>query len=468
MSTGPAVPMEWERFIHLISGIDRSLEHVIDPADPWLKQEAIQQMAMSLSQAYAPIMAQDSRVPGFYSFLNPVIKSAAPNPDYMYRSTFVEGGGTYRLSGWRGTTLFLHIGIGSGYIGVDDKPGPSVGHIDADTLTLDDAGRFSVILSAERPDGHDGDWYPLPANARTIGIREASYDWENEIDSRIAIERLDDTGGFTRPTIDEIAYRMERLAGFPERYAQLFVHFVNTVVLNTWSDIGGLAEQTYYEGLFEFSEGEALILETDVPDTVRYWAVLLADQLFNTIDWEKCQSSLNGFQARRDGDGKFRAVISVADPGVPNWLDTMRPLQGRGAGPLVSGELGAHADAETREARRAARPSARRHSACRPCGAPRKPARALSRRAVPAQMVIAALSSGLAACQLGVVVSDLDAGMDHYSRLLGLTGWKRMDTDYVARSREGGSPSPVGAISNRQEMGPHLRGDTRLLDTTPI
>lgn len=336
MSTGPAVPMEWERFIHLISGIDRSLEHVIDPADPWLKQEAIQQMAMSLSQAYAPIMAQDSRVPGFYSFLNPVIKSAAPNPDYMYRSTFVEGGGTYRLSGWRGTTLFLHIGIGSGYIGVDDKPGPSVGHIDADTLTLDDAGRFSVILSAERPEGHDGDWYPLPANARTIGIREASYDWENEIDSRIAIERLDDAGGFIRPTIDEIAYRMERLAGFPERYAQLFVHFVktlsqhpmNTVVLNTWSDIGGLAEQTYYEGLFEFSEGEALILETEVPDTVRYWAVLLADQLFNTIDWEKCQSSLNGFQARRDDDGKFRAVISVADPGVPNWLDTAGRYKG--------------------------------------------------------------------------------------------------------------------------------------------
>ena len=330
MSTGPAVPMEWERFIELISGIDRSLQHVIDPADPWLKQEAIQQMAMSLAQGYAPIVAQDSRVPGFFTFLNPVIKSAAPNPDYMYRTSFVEGDGTYRLSGWRGTTLFLHIGIGSGYIGVDDKPGPSVGHIDADTLTLDDQGRFSVILSAERPASYDGDWYALPANARTIGIREASYDWENEVDSRLAIERLDDAGGFTRPTPEEIAHRLERLAGFPERYAQLFVHFVktlsrhpvNTVVLNSWSDIGGLAGQTYYEGLFEFSEGEALILETDVPDTVRYWAVLLADPLFNTIDWEKCQSSLNGFQARRDADGRFRAVIAAEDPGVPNWLDT--------------------------------------------------------------------------------------------------------------------------------------------------
>src|SRR3546814_16355725 len=28
-------------------------------------------------------------------------------------------------------------------------------------------------------------------------------------------------------------------------------------------------------------------------------------------------------------------------------------------------------------------------------------------------------------------------------------------------SREGGGPSPAGAISNRPEMGPRLRGDTR-------
>src|SRR3546814_12963979 len=59
-----------------------------------------------------------------------------------------------------------------------------------------------------------------------------------------------------------------------------------------------------------------------------YWAVLLADQLFNTIDWEKCQSSLNGFQARLDSDGRFRAVIAAEDPGVPNWLDTAGRFKG--------------------------------------------------------------------------------------------------------------------------------------------
>jgi hypothetical protein len=44
--------------------------------------------------------------------------------------------------------------------------------------------------------------------------------------------------------------------------------------------------------------------------------------MWNSVDWMNRQSSLNGGQARIDADGKFRAVIALDDPGVPNWLDT--------------------------------------------------------------------------------------------------------------------------------------------------
>jgi hypothetical protein len=54
---------------------------------------------------------------------------------------------------------------------------------------------------------------------------------------------------------------------------------------------------------------------------VRYWNVQLGDLVWNTIDWMNHQSSLNGGQAEIDGDGKFRAVVALEDPGVPNWLD---------------------------------------------------------------------------------------------------------------------------------------------------
>ncbi len=336
MTKSPPVPMEWSRFVDLIRGVDATLENVIDPDDAWLKQEAIQQMMMSLSQGYTAIFHSDPQHPVFYSFLNPIFKSAAPNPDYMYRMAFVEGTGTYRISGKRGTTRFIHLSIGSGFIGVDDVPGPAVGNLDLDSLKIGPDGEFSIIIAPERPADYKGDFMQLDPRARSISLREASYDWLNEVDCKVAIERLDGPATYRRWPMDEIAHRMERLAGFPERYAKLFVHFVktlkqnpvNALVFNDWATIGGLAKQTYYEGLFEFDAGECLLVETDVPSEVRYWSILLADQLFNTIEWEKCQSSLNGHQATLDSDGKFRAVICDTDPGVPNWLDTAGRLKG--------------------------------------------------------------------------------------------------------------------------------------------
>jgi hypothetical protein len=55
---------------------------------------------------------------------------------------------------------------------------------------------------------------------------------------------------------------------------------------------------------------------------VRYWNIQLSDMMWNSMDWMNRQSSLNGGQVRLDRDGKFRAVIAMNDPGVPNWLDT--------------------------------------------------------------------------------------------------------------------------------------------------
>ena len=38
---------------------------------------------------------------------------------------------------------------------------------DLDDLTIGDDGSFRVMLSAERPEGHDGDWWQLDPEARS-------------------------------------------------------------------------------------------------------------------------------------------------------------------------------------------------------------------------------------------------------------------------------------------------------------
>lgn len=99
-------------------------------------------------------------------------------------------------------------------------------------------------------------------------------------------------------------------------------HGVNTLLRSTKIvSLGGLPQQAYYDGIHEISDDETLIIETDLPGECRYWQALVADDRFCTVDWVNRQSSLNDTQAHIDSDGRFRAVVSARDPGVPNWLD---------------------------------------------------------------------------------------------------------------------------------------------------
>ena len=64
-----------------------------------------------------------------------------------------------------------------------------------------------------------------------------------------------------------------------------------------------------------------MIVEVE-PPACAYWNFHLMDHYWQSLDWHVRQTSVNGHQAVVDADGRFRAVISHRDPGVPNWLDT--------------------------------------------------------------------------------------------------------------------------------------------------
>jgi hypothetical protein len=76
----------------------------------------------------------------------------------------------------------------------------------------------------------------------------------------------------------------------------------------------------YGQAVYELAPGEALIIETENPQA-KYWGISLGTWWWETIDPTHHLTSINGHQAEIDHDGRFRAVISHRDPGVPNWLD---------------------------------------------------------------------------------------------------------------------------------------------------
>ena len=320
---------EWRDYLATLAEADQVLALLEDPADPVARQDAYRLLFLTLGAGYLSTFA-DPRAPDFVPLVNNHFNSVGVNPDFIYAYAQIDGTGRYRLSGYRGDGLFLLFDFAAGGLGVMDALGPSVGVLDADTLTIEPDGSFDVLLSTDRPEGHTGDWFALDPRAATINVRQASYDWGAGTDARLAIERLDRPAVIPPLDAAAVADRLKALAGYPSRYAGFALNYpkgqrarglVNRLEHDDWAGRGGLAGQHYYQGIFRLAPGEALILETDLPETVRYWNVQLNDALWNTIDWLNHQSSLNAGQAVIDTDGRFRAVIALEDPGVPNWLD---------------------------------------------------------------------------------------------------------------------------------------------------
>jgi hypothetical protein len=286
-----------------------------------------------LSCGYLCRAYTNARRPEWMPLWNIAFNQGGPVPDYVYKTTEIDPSGSYRISGYRGTSRFVEItqqvvDMFSPEMLTKRTAGVPMS-ADLDQLAIGKDGYFSVILSAERPAGHSGDWWRLDANTRRLLMRNCCSDWKREVDARVAIERLDAPGEDMSP--EEFARRFSEMADWIVgmiRFDMQLVryyrehHGINTLLRSGLMDqMGPLPVQVYYDGIYEIGDDEALIVETVLPKQCRYWQVLVADDRFATVDWVNRQSSLNDSQARLDRDGKLRAVISKRDPGVPNWLD---------------------------------------------------------------------------------------------------------------------------------------------------
>lgn len=319
----------WRDYIAELDGAGEVLGLLDASADPALSQEALRLLFLGLSGGFFTAFA-DPDLPDFVPAVNTALNGSMTNPDFIYATASIDGTGVYRISGARGDGLFVLIDLAAGGLGVMDKLGPSCGTIDLDSLDIGADGRFELMLSEERPAGWQGNWRALDPRAVTVTLRQAAYDWGEGRDGRFAIERVDRPLAPRRRTAAELAERLTALARYPRRYAGLWLTVIkdqaakglwNRFEHDDWAGRGGVVGQHYYQGLFRIEPGHVLLLETELPETVRYWNVQLGDMVWNTIDWMNRQSSLNGGQAVIDEDGKFRAVIALDDPGVPNWLD---------------------------------------------------------------------------------------------------------------------------------------------------
>ena len=245
-----------------------------------------------------------------------------PNPDTIYRRAPIDTAGIYRIVGERGTardvTLMAFSEAMRGWPAVDVTP------------FCDGSGAFDLIASATRPEGHTGHWLELEPGMAALWLRVVSDRWDVDVDSWIAITRLDH-GPRERMTAEWLGKRLASLATRVERATEYGIRhvgelidagFVNRFKLIDYAATGAMPLQSYQEGVFRLADDEALLIEARLPPGCSYFSWALTDAMFVTLDWTNAHTSINSGQAAPDADGVLRLVVSRHDPGTPNWLET--------------------------------------------------------------------------------------------------------------------------------------------------
>jgi hypothetical protein len=331
---------EWRDYVEPLLPIgEKMLAKMRDPNDPQLRQELYKFLYSQIAAAYVGLVYASPEYPDFWPMFNEVFNQGFPNPDDAYYLTVVDADGVYKISGFRGTVRLLDLQVGSGPLNARGTGsfGPTLANYDFDSLHLGKDGAFEVMLSPTRPDGYTGDWWPLQPTATYLLVRQRAYDLLHEVDGRLAIERMDRPAIKPRPSAQALAASLRDIPAWVEGWTTYSLNWVNRLreqglinklQVKDYSMVSGLSTQRYVEGAFDLAAGEALIIETEVPKQCRYWNFQLTDELWSSVGYVNRQSSLTGFTAKLDRDGKFRAVVSAEDPGVPNWLDNGGLKQG--------------------------------------------------------------------------------------------------------------------------------------------
>jgi hypothetical protein len=316
----------WDRYADRF----RELTDCIVYPDRATAPAAVERYAMlCLWHALPLIMHSDPEHPEFLPVYNSFTPIGATNPDTAYNFSTIGAGGTYRISGYRGTVFIADLQFGRDMGGFAEKSGPGLDNFDFDDFTIREDGWIEIVVGQARPEGYMGDFRKIDPTANYVLIRQMSIDWYREQDARVAIERIDIDRPSRSDSPEKVRSRLNHVRDYTGRMLSIFSsrarvmedRGANVLHSGPYAATGGVPMQQYFEGVYEFGEGEALIFSAPMPDKVRYWSAHLSDATFLSLDFIHRQTSLNPGNSQLDDDGVLRVVVCESDPGVQNWLD---------------------------------------------------------------------------------------------------------------------------------------------------
>lgn len=328
---GPAASVfrdQWARLLEALAEAGKFTQALPLAQTPYTQAQSVRFMLRLLEgMVVTALEFDDPSYPKLVRMFDLACMHPNTTPDCVYFYSRICAGNTYRIHGRAGSAHILDVQVMDGHF----PAGPN--HRSLGTLSDlkgDAAGNIEIVLSADR---QPGNWVKLEPSAAWIYVRQYYYDWETEIPADLVIERV---GAIYPPpaiSADELRSKVDRIIGWvPTWYRHLASRAAGFYdspkdALAFFNSSAGMDDLHYGKGSFELAADEAMVMEFEPPEC-RYWGFQLMNDFWETLAFDVHQTSLNGHQSRLDPDGMFRAVISVSDPGVANWLDPVGNARG--------------------------------------------------------------------------------------------------------------------------------------------
>lgn len=320
----------WEAFCKHLEEVGKEIQREDLPASPNERAEGYRYLLQRLAVSIDEVLDAAGPPALMTLYSHKLWKFGMDSADAKYTVARIHSEGTYRLYGTLGTAHHIAMQLitsRTGFEAFDSLSG-------ADLRPR--AGEpFEVIVSRERPEEWTGPWLRVDPRARELLVREYFYDWDTEVPSSFMIERLDEpetTAPLGPVEMDALLEEIEdAFAAYVPKWFAPSLHtratLVNQLSAPSKAASEGLEDNAYGAGWFRLATDEALLIELDEPDA-HLWSFELGNFWWESLDYVNHRSSLNGHQAVPSSDGRYRLVIALRDPGVPNWLDPVGHREG--------------------------------------------------------------------------------------------------------------------------------------------
>ena len=283
----------------------------------------------------------DGADPYLWRALGPDLKMGGDNPQGLYLSCPINGTDTFRLSGTRGSAIWVSVIVGRGP-GARAAGLPPFGEaVFASDLTVSDDGTFELWASAAPPEGAArGNWLPTDEHSSRLVVRQffGTYETVTPMDLRI-----DNVTHSLHPrpalTVDGAVASLRAAAGSFGAMVPMFqgemlakggdrLNQFATDIGDPTSTSGGVPGGNAVTARWHLEPDEALLVHVTPPDPCPYWDVQVGNGWYESFDYRWFFSGLTCEQAVVNADGSVTLVIADRDPGVANWLEAAHHREG--------------------------------------------------------------------------------------------------------------------------------------------